>query len=300
MTTDVPMTSAEKRQRRKQRRGKVGALFIKLFGQLPLRVNRSIGSCIGRSIWWTKGETTQIAIDNIARCFPEKDKRAVKQLAKRSVIESAKTAMEAASIWRQPYQRYQSTIVKVEGENLLTEEAPNGILLLVPHLGNWEVMGPYVAEHIDSIYMYQPSGIDAIDEITIEGRTRNGAKLAPANRKGVKMLLGQLKRGDLVTILPDQVPDESGGDIVPFFGVPALTMTLVHKLVMRTGCRVVIGFSKRIDDGFHFYFSAVDSAISNADTHTSLTTMNKEIETMVSKAPEQYQWEYKRFKHAGG
>ncbi len=294
-------TKAQIRQKRKQRRGKIGAVFLKTFGALPLLLNRSIGGFFGHCIWLGKGEAVQVAMKNIALCFPGKNSQEIQQLAKDSVIETAKTALEAPSIWRQSFNRYRDLVLMVEGgeflkPSLVSDENNKGVLLLAPHLGNWEIMGPYIADRVSSVYMYQPSGIAALDELIIKGRTQNGASLAPTNRKGVKMLLDQLKSGGLVTILPDQVPDDNGGEVAPFFGTPALTMTLVHKLAVRTQCKVIIGFAKRVSGGFHFIYKEVDPAISGEDTKKSLETMNKEIEALVMLAPEQYQWEYKRFK----
>ncbi|MGH1472028.1 MAG: lysophospholipid acyltransferase family protein [Cellvibrionaceae bacterium] len=294
--------SSEKRQIRKQRRGKIGAAFLKGMGYLPLKLNRNVGVLLGHCIWMAKADAVKIAKENIARCFPEKTHKEQRSLAKQCIIETAKTAAEAPSIWRQSLNNYRDLILQVEGQELLVtnENDRRGVLLLAPHLGNWEMMGPYVAELNDATYMYQPSGVDALDEIIVQGRAKNGATLAPTNRKGVKMLLDRLNSGGLVTILPDQVPDDNGGEIAPFFGVPALTMTLVHKLIRRTQCRVVIGFAKRIPGGFHFIYKEVDPAISGEDTGKSLETMNKAIEALVMLAPEQYQWEYKRFKKISG
>lgn len=40
-------------------------------------------------------------------------------------------------------------------------------------------------------------------------------------------------------ILPDHVPQPSGGIVVPFFGIPCLTSTLASKMAQKTQCRLV-------------------------------------------------------------
>jgi KDO2-lipid IV(A) lauroyltransferase len=132
----------------------------------------------------------------------------------------------------------------------------------------------------------------------IAARTRTGGKLAPTNNKGVKTLLKMLKRAEIIAILPDQVPQRESGDYADFFSIPALTSTLISNLASRTGAAVITASAYRIDnsDDFRLVFETVSDEINSDDVWTSLTAMNKSVERCVMQAPEQYQWEYKRFK----
>ena len=97
-------------------------------------------------------------------------------------------------------------------------------------------------------------------------------------------------------MLPDQVPPPSGGEFAPFFGVPALTMTLLNRLQQKTGAAVVIGYARRVDGGFRIVFRAAASGIDSEDLGTGLAALNHCVELTALDAIEQYQWEYKRFK----
>ena len=59
--------------------------------------------------------------------------------------------------------------------------------------------------------IYQSSGIEIMDQLVIEGRCREGVKLAPSNRQGVSQVLKALSNGESVGILPDQVPERANG-----------------------------------------------------------------------------------------
>jgi KDO2-lipid IV(A) lauroyltransferase len=48
--------------------------------------------------------------------------------------------------------------------------------------------------------------------------------------------------------------------------------------------------------GFKLVFTEADDAIYADDLQQSLAGLNRSIEAVVRVAPEQYQWEYKRFK----
>ena len=268
---------------------------IRSIGQLPLLWNRALGAFIGRCIWWSRGKSVAISLENIAKAMPELTPEQQFELTKHSIIETAKTAVEVASIWMQPYEKLKRYIVAVDNIELI--QPAHKVLILVPHLGNWELMGTFLPQFVDITFIYQPSGIEAMDQLVCEGRAREGVKLAPSNRQGVYKVLQALKEGNSVGILPDQVPErESGAEVAEFFGQKAWTMTLVHKLIQRTQCRVVMGYVQRVPNGFKVIFQPPEESIYSKDELQSLNGLNLSVENCVRAIPEQYQWEYKRFK----
>jgi KDO2-lipid IV(A) lauroyltransferase len=113
----------------------------------------------------------------------------------------------------------------------------------------------------------------------------------------VRTLLKALNSGGVLTILPDQVPPVSSGKFAPFFGEPTLTMTLVTNLIQRTGARAVCCYCKRLPGGkYELVFREVDEDVYAADFDTALAGINNSVERCVRDCPEQYQWQYKRFK----
>ncbi len=156
----------------------------------------------------------------------------------------------------------------------------------------------YTGQGIDSTFMYQPPKLPALDRLLQRTRSRGGIKLAPTERKGVSLVLRALQNGELVGVLPDQVPNDESGDFAEFFGEQALTMTLVSKLAARSGAKVFCGFAerRRAGDGFRLIIREADSLIYDEDLQQSLRGLNKTIEDCVLMAVDQYQWEYKRFR----
>jgi KDO2-lipid IV(A) lauroyltransferase len=112
----------------------------------------------------------------------------------------------------------------------------------------------------------------------------------------VAALLKALKRSETVAILPDQQPSRSGGEFAPLFGVQALTMTLTHNLLNRSNAQAIFCCALRTADGWRLHFSPADQSIYQADQGESLAAMNAGVESIAALAPEQYQWEYKRFR----
>lgn len=292
----MPLADAFHNWRRKVKPA-FASLMIRGAGSLPLLTNRALGSSVGHIMALVRGKSFQISLENIQIAFPNKTKAQQIALAKRSVIETAKTVFETTTIWRKPFNKLQHHILSVENLELLTQPAPNGLILLAPHLGNWEFLGPFLAQHVDITIIYQSSGIEEMDNLIIEGRCRDGVKLAPANRKGVVLVAKALKGGNSVGILPDQVPEKDSGRVAAkAFGKPAWTMNLVHKLIARTGCTAIMGYAKRVPGGFHLKFSKPNELLFSENEVESVIGLNRSVENCVYELPEQYQWEYKRYK----
>jgi KDO2-lipid IV(A) lauroyltransferase len=97
---------------------------------------------------------------------------------------------------------------------------------------------------------------------------------------------------------PDQDFGRRQSLFVPFFGIPAATLTATARLVELTGCRVVPMFP-RYDEATGQYVVQFHPALENfptGDIVADLTRVNAMLEEQVRKAPEQYWWIHRRFK----
>lgn len=239
-------------------------------------------------------------IRNLRACFPELSDDEVEALARKSLVSTACTAMEMGKSWMLSLEKTFLLVKEAVGFEEFQQVAKEkqGIILLAPHLGNWEIFGLYAGQYIDTTFMYQPPKLPALDRLLQRTRSRGGIKLAPTDRKGVSLVLKALGRGELVGVLPDQVPNDEGGEFADFFGESALTMTLVSKLAARSKARVFCGFAERLpkSKGFKLTIREAEQSIYDEDLSRSVRGLNKTIEDSVLMAVEQYQWEYKRFR----
>ncbi len=274
-------------------------LIFKCLACLPLSAARIFGAFLGYCVWLTKGRSYRITLLNVKKCFPELNDLQIRCFVRESLIETMKTIVEAGAIWSHSAAWLHSKIVAIEGEDILRAELAKGkgLLVLSPHIGNWEVVGPYIANISPLTVLYQPLELPALNQLIFVGRSKLNISLAPTNRKGVCMLLKALQQGTTIGILPDQVPDKgSGAEPVNFFGHPAMTMSLVHSLIERTHCRVVSVFAKRVKGGFNIIILPAATEIYSENLNESLRGLNLCVEACVRLAPTQYQWEYSRFR----
>ncbi len=273
-------------------------LVITILACIPFRLGQHIAGLLGilSAVFNTRDH--RVTLKNLELCMPELDDHARKALAKRSLQETAKVVFETAHVWTKPREWSLQHFIKETHKSILDNAlaSEKATLLLAPHLGNWEMFGPYLAAQKKITIMYLPPEDEALHQLIVNSRESVGIQLAPANRKGVLLVFKAAKNGEFIGILPDQEPDPESGEFVPFFNQSALTMTLVHKLIQRSDCTVVMGYAKRIKGGFEAVFKEPDANIYSEDSSTSLTALNRSIENCVRDIPEQYQWEYKRFK----
>lgn len=274
--------------------------FLHLTSILPLRLLHAVGGGIGWLFAVLPNRSARTTRRNIDACFPELDAAQRESLARRSLRGMVCTALEMGKAWVLPIEKTLQQVTEVEGIDALRAAAAegDGVILLAPHLGNWEIFGYYACEGIASNFMFQPPKIPEMDALLRRVRAKSGVKLAPTNRKGVAILLGALQRGELVGVLPDQVPADEGGVFAPFFGQTAFTMTLTSRLAQRGRPRVFCGFAQRLDrgKGFRLIVREADGEVYNPDLAVSAAAISRSVEACVALAPEQYQWEYKRFR----
>jgi len=237
---------------------------------------------------------------NLRACFPDLSAAEISRLAKESLTSTASAALEMGKSWMLPIEETYALVRETEGFDEFNEatKGGEGTILLAPHLSNWEIFGLFASQRTPTTFMYQPPKLPALDRLLQRTRSRGGIKLAPTERKGVSQVLKALQKGELVGVLPDQVPNDEGGEFADFFGQQALTMTLVSKLIARSQARVFCGFVVRLPKGRGFKLSIreADPMIYDENLLTSIRGLNKSVEECVLMAVEQYQWEYKRFR----
>jgi KDO2-lipid IV(A) lauroyltransferase len=218
------------------------------------------------------------------------------RLARRSLQHMFSLLPEFAITWNASGEWLQGQVQSFQGEEHLVCPDGKGVIILAPHLGNWEAMGQIVATKVAVTAMYAPPKQAFLEPIIRNARERFGVKMVPATAKGVIGLTRALKKNESVFILPDQVPDGSGGIHAPFFNVDAFTMKLAAGLISRTGCKVVMAAGFQGEEGWNIVLEEADPEVYSDDVYTSVAAMNRSVENLVSYHPEQYQWEYKRFR----
>ena len=242
--------------------------------------------------------TVKINMALIAPTLSDLQKQA---LTKEIIYHQCLTSIESIKSWAMPPDWSIAQIRDVHNKDILLDglASPNGMLAIVPHLGTWEMMNAWLNQFGSPTIMYKPVKSMMTNDFILQGRARLNATLVPTDGSGVKAIFKTLKQGGFSIVLPDHVPDPSGGVVVPFFGIETLTSTLASKLASKTKCALVGLSCIRRDDGrgFDIYcYKLDDPALYNRNAETAAYALNLAMQRMIEDNCSHYMWGYRRFK----
>ena len=282
-------------------RDRLVTLLVKLLALLPWGWVGAAGAAAGRAVYAVGGREVDNARVNVALCFPALDEQARERLVRSNLIESGRSLAQMVKVWGGKPRDW-TTMVDDNGfyeaaRALLARG--HGLIIAMPHLGNWELIAYLATRVAPATALYRPPRMPALDGLMRTGRERSGLVPVPIDRQGLRAMHDALQRGEIVGILPDQVPKTAGasGVVAPFFGHPALTMTLVNRLVRRHQaavlvCCAVYDHATRRYRAHHFEGEA---AIGDRSPEVAAAALNRDIERCVRSHPDHYQWTYRRF-----
>lgn len=277
---------------------------IKLMSHFPFSTVQTIGQVVGKTVLRFDRRTRSAINKNLQLCFPDLSSEEREAIAKKRLGYMGQTLAEMSHLWVKPASDSIQLIARPSSPNGFENQAfldalseDGGVIILAPHLGNWEMMSYYVSQYRKMTAMYRPQKDAKLNQFILDARQQAGSELAPTNRRGVMQLMKTLKAPNgMVGILPDQVPQKGSGVFAPFFGVSAYTMTLAHQLALKTNAKVFVGSAFQIKNGYSVKIVPVEPDFYSDDEEESATSLNQTIESLIRLYPEQYQWEYKRFK----
>ena len=274
-------------------------LLIGWLSTLSFGTTQRLGKIVGSAFYLLPTELRRITRRNLSVSFPSLDAAALARLTRQSLKQTGCYAAEAGLSWSVRDQRWNDLIIGVDGSDAIdaARRSGHGVLVLIPHFGNWEILNLFLGARYGFTVLYEPLRVASLDSIVRAGRTRTGSAVVPTSVAGIRALRVAMKAGGVVGVLPDQVPSRASGEYVAFFGRPALTMTLVHRLSQNVST-VLLGYARRLPDGagFRIGFEAIPNIEHCTDASQWLTSMNAAIERLVRSDPAQYQWEYRRFR----
>ncbi|KWR91296.1 lysophospholipid acyltransferase family protein [Cupriavidus sp. IDO] len=272
-----------------------------LISRLPLRVLHAVGGALGLFVARLPGRYGQRLKENFLTAFPD----ATDEMLAEAARSTGRMIMEMPYFWS----RKRVTAPLFGFNEFLWPELDrlqkqaNGVIILTPHLGCFEVLPQSHAEVRPVTALFKPPHQPWLRDWIERMRTRPNLYMAPATPRGVRMLVKALKRGEAVGILPDQVPSGGEGNWAPFFGKPAYTMALVHRLQQLTNAPVVGIFAERLPHGQgyrgHLRIVNVNGRLPE-DPAEAAVAINECVQDLVAMAPTQYLWGYNRYKQPAG
>lgn len=220
----------------------------------------------------------------------------------RAVLQTtARQALETLRLWTRPHAENLALIHEVDGAELFDAALASGrgVIVAAPHYGNWELLNQWLASRTPLAILYRAPD-SAIGEAFLQRmRSDTGERVTQIRAEGsaVRQLFKRLREGGVVGILPDQQPKAGDGEFAPFYGVQALTMTLLPRLAARSGATVLFAYCERRDwtPSFRLRFELAPLDLSADDASIAVRALNAAVEQIARRDPAQYQWTYKRY-----
>lgn len=274
----------------------LGLAILRLLCLLPYRVQLQIGRRLGRLAQRLLKKRTHIARTNIRLCFPHLPLAQQDKLLTEHFQAIGMGMFEIALSWWGSDKQLRE-LVEIEGlEHLLQARKDGvGVVLVTGHFSTLELAGHMLSLHNHMGAMYRPMKNRLMDLITLRARCR---RLSPVfHRNDIRRMTRCLRNGEAVFYAYDQNYGLDHALFIPFFGVPAATITTTSRFASMGRARVIPYFPRRHGDGRYTIrvHPPLDDFPSD-DEEQDTRQLNELLEKAVLDAPEQYFWIHRRFK----
>ncbi|MEN9313981.1 MAG: Lipid biosynthesis lauroyl acyltransferase [Pseudomonadota bacterium] len=272
------------------------ALFaLRAIARLPYQVVRRVGELAGDLAWLLARPRRRVALINLALCFPHLSEARRRSIARAHFRCFMRSFFERFIFWFEPVERLRA-LVELRGAEHFEPLRGRPVILLAPHFVGLDAGGMRFQADTPGASMFANQKSRVLTEAMTRGRTRFGHSRILLRNDGLRPALRLIREGVPFYFLPDM--DLGGRDavFVPFFGVPAATVTSVARLAKATGAVVVPLVTRMTDTGYIAQFHPAWTDFPGDDLVEATRRMNAFIEERVLEMPEQYLWTHKRFK----
>ncbi|MBI4205078.1 MAG: lipid A biosynthesis acyltransferase [Betaproteobacteria bacterium] len=270
-------------------------LWLTHFLPLPLLV--PLGRGLGLLIYALVGERRRVALTNLRLCFPEWDERARARLARRHFQAFGRSFVEHGILWWSSKARVQR-LVRIEGLENWRAVADRPVIWFAPHFIGLDMGGVRLASEYRAVSVYSRQKDPVFDALLYQGRTRFVMPELFSRQQGIRPVVRAMRQRLPFYYLPDMDFGSRDSIFVPFFGVPAATITGLARIARLAGAAVVPAVTRQLSGsaGYVLEFYPAWTDFPTDDVDADVRRMNEFIEQRVREMPEQYLWLHKRFK----
>ncbi|MFL9924257.1 lipid A biosynthesis acyltransferase [Herbaspirillum lusitanum] len=266
---------------------------------LPLPILGRMGEALGALLYIIMKPRREITLTNLHLCFPEKTEAEREQIARGHFKAYARSALERGILWWASEARLRR-LIKVEPGIPFDALNSGPVILLCPHFVCLEIPGIALVLNSDysvcTIYARQQN--EVVDQALLRGRSRFRPVTLLSREKGVKPIIRAMREGLPFIMLPDMDFGPRDSEFVPFFGVPAATLTAPARIAATTHAKVIPVITTFLPGyrGWKTTFYPDWQDYPGDDIVAATRRMNAFIEERVKESPAEYFWAHKRFK----
>ena len=275
--------------------------WLRFSAALPFRVALSMHKMLGRASGALSRRRRRIVRRNLALCFPDLDAAAIDAIMERHFANIGACFAEISLAWYGSQEERES-LYRIEGVEHLRDALARGkgVLLYAGHFTPIEVCAPAIKSLVPLYaFMFRQRRNPLLNALQTRGRG-SFAHVSVTN-EDVREMLALLARNAVVWYMPDQARVDSG-ELVPFFGQPAMTSTAPSRLARLSGATIVPLFYRRLpdDSGYLLRFHSPLPGLPSGDAIDDTKRLTAVLESFVRECPEQYFWTHRKFKNRPG
>jgi KDO2-lipid IV(A) lauroyltransferase len=183
--------------------------------------------------------------------------------------------------------------VTVTNEHLLFDAiaAKTGVIVSLPHAGNWDHAGAYFcAQGVKLVTVAERLKPEKLFLKFLQYRQAMGMEVLPLDGRVIGTLAQRLRQGALVALVADRDLSRTGIN-VDFFGGPSRMPAGPALLALKTDAPLITAFVSYTDSGIHIDFKLIilPSAGSDAEKVSEIVQMTaKHFEEGISEHPEDW------------
>jgi KDO2-lipid IV(A) lauroyltransferase len=276
----------------------IGLGCLWLITRLPYSCQKHIGHALGKITYWCSPKLRHITETNIRLCFPRLSAAESSILVKKNFASLGMGIIETAMAWWVSDKRLSQCKIKITGVEFADAAFAkgNGILLLSPHFSCLEMIGRLLGARYKFAAMYRPHKIRLI--AYIQERFREKYQIKHIARHRMREVLHTFQENMAVWYAYDIDAGPKRSVFAPFFGIETASLTSVSRLVEMTGAAVVPIEFYRLDDewGYEINLHPALENFPGTSREDDAGRLNAHLEAAIRNKPEQYIWQYKRFK----
>ncbi len=275
-----------------------GLGLLWLLVQLPYPVLSRLGETIGKLSRRFLKRRECIARRNLELCFPDMTNEMREAMIEKNFMSLGMGLFETGMAWFWSDSRVRRWF-DVEGyQNLVQAQANHkGVMVVGVHFMSLELGGRVMGLCQPMMATYRPHNNELMEWVQTRGRMRSNKSMI--DRRNLKGLVSELKKGEAVWFAPDQDYGRKGSTFAPFFSVPnAATTNGTYVLSRLSGASMLTVTMVRKADrsGYQLHIGRALTDYPAKDEHEAASYINKVIEREILRAPEQYLWIHRRFK----
>ena len=266
---------------------------------LPLPLLGRLGAGVGRLLFILIRSRRHITLTNLRLCLPHLSEAEREHIAKQHFEMYARSVLERGILWWGSEARLKR-LIQVEPKVPLDVIKAGPTILMCPHFVCLDVAGVAVMLESSLCSIYTEQRNKVFDKALRQGRSRFRPVKLFSRAEGVKPIIRAMTKDGLpYFMLPDMDFGVKNAEFIPFFGIPAATLTAMPRLAASTGATIVPVIATMLPTyrGWKVTFHTPwENYPGDEDLTTATRRMNAFIEQEILKVPSEYFWAHKRFK----